>query len=211
MLWSEIPAVMGRAGRKREMNSFADHNNETQPHDLDMLLRRVDASVELALAEDADVGQGLSQVKAAGTASTSKTCDGEFAEVLAAWVVELLVDASRGPGTVIRAVDDPAFFCSAVGRVRVGLEPWPEIQVTLSDTQPQQVSVAVCLPGLASPDARVTATIVVASWSDRVELRPIGSMDDDAGDSVVEIGGTVTLPEMIRLSAVSVTLSLSAP
>lgn len=184
------------------MNDIADRNDETRHDDLDALLRSVDASVENALAEDMDIEERLSRLKSAA-ADVPEPGDRELAEVLATWSAELLAEASRGPGTTIRAVDDPAFFSRAVGRERAGLEPWPEMQVALGDTQLQTISVAVSLPELASRNTRVTATITIGSWSGRLELRPASALNDDVEYPAVEISGSIAVPETIRLASLS--------
>jgi hypothetical protein len=176
--------------------------------DLHALLRKVDASVERALAADIDIEGRLAQLKAIGRPHIT---DNELAATLAVWSAELLADANRGTTSKIQAVDDPPFFRAAVGRERAGMEPWPEMQVTLAETQPQGVSVTVALPSLASARTRVTATVMVGSWNSRCELHRVSpavdGTDDEAYDevdgSVAEISGTVLLPQTVRLQSLS--------
>lgn len=179
------------------MNTNADHDQGADSDDLDALLRRVDATAERALAQDLDVEERLAWLKSAEAAS-----DRELAEVMTRWSVELLADASRGAGTLIRPVDDTAFFAAAVGRERAGLEPWPEMEVRLTDATPQAIAMALSLPGLAQ-GARVTATIRVASWADRTELLPPASGSRDANDTETEVSGTIVLPETVTLESLS--------
>lgn len=183
------------------MNNNADHDEEFRPDDLDALLRIVDAHANTTLAEELDVEERLARLKSAA-ANPQSPSDRQLAEVLARWSTELLSDANRGHGTIIRPVDDPAFFSAAVGRERTGLEPWPEMEVILNNTVPQTISVTLNLPGLASQTTRVTAVITVASWSRRLELLPIVLGNSDA-DDLVETSGSISLPDGVSLGSLS--------
>jgi hypothetical protein len=179
------------------MDSNADHDKEMRPDDLDALLREVDASAVMALAEDLNVEERLARIKSPKAASNR-----DLEEAVARWSAELLVDASRGDGALIRPVDDPVFFAAVVGRPRAGLEPWPEMQVGLSYDTPQAVTVALSLPALAH-GANVTATIKIGTWVGRAVLLPPASGSRDANDAEMEISGTIVPPSAMRVGSLA--------
>lgn len=135
------------------------------------VLRAADEAAVSALRAHLDVEGRLTEVMAHVEGERAFAADARA--VLASWPLELTpaaVRAHRVERRIIRSVDDEDFFAAAIGRPRVGLDPWPDVMLTISQDQ-AELRVVLSLP---SRPPHGTGLVIVAyhgSWTAECDFK----------------------------------------
>jgi hypothetical protein len=128
--------------------------------DMDAVLLAADEAAVTALRAQLDVEGKLVEVLA--RAEAGQVFAAGTRTVLASWSLELTAAAVRAHGAewrVVRPINDQEFFAAATGRPRVGLDPWPDVQLAISPDQGELRAVL----SLPNRPPRGTAVLIVAS------------------------------------------------